>query len=104
MQTATIHPSGAHAHDASHDHHELSFLQKYIFSSDHKIIGIQYGVTALIFLFMLYSFSSGLTLYWTVQNLLSILQMKLTRAQDVKTNGKSAIVSVSAPSGSRKKL
>ena len=58
----------------------------------------------LIFLFMLYSFSSGLTLYWTVQNLLSILQMKLTRAQDVKTNGKSAIVSVSAPSGSRKKL
>ena len=33
----------------------------------------------LIFLFMLYNFSAGLTLYWTVQNLLSILQMKLTK-------------------------
>jgi YidC/Oxa1 family membrane protein insertase len=36
----------------------------------------------LIFLFILYNFSSGLTLYWTVQNLLSIAQMKLTRATD----------------------
>lgn len=33
----------------------------------------------LIFIFVLYNFSSGLALYWTVQNLLSILQMKLTR-------------------------
>src|SRR5688572_17607225 len=38
----------------------------------------------LMFLFILYNFSAGLTLYWTVQNLLSILQMKLTRAQDEK--------------------
>jgi YidC/Oxa1 family membrane protein insertase len=36
----------------------------------------------LIFLFILYNFSSGLTLYWTVQNLLSIAQMKLTRGLD----------------------
>lgn len=36
----------------------------------------------LMFLFMLYNYSAGLTLYWTVQNLLSIAQMKLTRAQD----------------------
>ena len=34
----------------------------------------------LMFLFFLYNFSSGLTLYWTVQNLLSILQTKLTKA------------------------
>jgi YidC/Oxa1 family membrane protein insertase len=33
----------------------------------------------LIFLFMLYNYSAGLTLYWTVQNLLSIAQMKLTK-------------------------
>jgi YidC/Oxa1 family membrane protein insertase len=33
----------------------------------------------LIFVFMLYNFSAGLALYWTVQNLLSILQMKLTK-------------------------
>jgi membrane protein insertase Oxa1/YidC/SpoIIIJ len=32
----------------------------------------------------LYNFSAGLTLYWTVSNLLSILQMKLTRAKDEK--------------------
>ncbi len=34
----------------------------------------------LIFVFMLYNFSAGLALYWTIQNLLSILQMRLTRA------------------------
>ena len=33
----------------------------------------------LIFLFMLYNMSAGLTLYWTVQNLLTIAQMKLTK-------------------------
>jgi YidC/Oxa1 family membrane protein insertase len=41
----------------------------------------------LMFLFILYNFSAGLTLYWTVQNLLTIAQMKLTRAQDAKTPG-----------------
>jgi len=33
----------------------------------------------LMFLVFLYNFSAGLTLYWTVQNLLTILQTKLTR-------------------------
>lgn len=32
-------------------HHEENFLQKYIFSVDHKVIGIQYGITSLLFLF-----------------------------------------------------
>jgi YidC/Oxa1 family membrane protein insertase len=36
----------------------------------------------LMFLAILYNFSAGLTLYWTVQNLLSIAQMKLTRTQE----------------------
>ncbi len=36
----------------------------------------------LMFLFILYNFSSGLTLYWTVQNLLTITQMKLTKSKD----------------------
>jgi YidC/Oxa1 family membrane protein insertase len=39
----------------------------------------------LIFIFILYNFSSGLTLYWTVQNLLTIAQMKLTRAGEAKS-------------------
>jgi cytochrome c oxidase subunit I len=47
-------PATSHAlpHAEAHDshHHELGFLQKYVFSTDHKIIGIQYGVTALLFL------------------------------------------------------
>ncbi|MDW7980795.1 MAG: membrane protein insertase YidC [Verrucomicrobiales bacterium] len=35
----------------------------------------------LFFLLFLYNFSAGLTLYWTVQNLLSIAQMKLTKIE-----------------------
>jgi cytochrome c oxidase subunit 1 len=31
--------------------HKLPFWKKYIFSTDHKVIGIQYGLTALSFLF-----------------------------------------------------
>ena len=33
------------------EHHEESFVWKYIFSQDHKVIGIQYGITAMLFLF-----------------------------------------------------
>jgi YidC/Oxa1 family membrane protein insertase len=36
----------------------------------------------LIFMVFLYNFSAGLTLYWTVQNLLTIAQMKVTKSQD----------------------
>ena len=32
-------------------HPKENFLQKYIFSVDHKIIGLQYGITSLLFLF-----------------------------------------------------
>ena len=39
-------------HDAheGHDHGNQHFMSKYVFSSDHKVIGIQYGVGALLFL------------------------------------------------------
>jgi len=37
--------------DDHQDAHELGFWQKYVFSVDHKVIGIQYGLTALCFLF-----------------------------------------------------
>lgn len=33
------------------EHHELGFIRKYVFSIDHKVIGIQYTITALLFLF-----------------------------------------------------
>src|SRR3954462_6703576 len=35
---------------AAHAHHEPGFLGKYIFSEDHKIIGIQFLFTSIIFL------------------------------------------------------
>lgn len=35
----------------------------------------------LMFLFILYNFSAGLTLYWTIQNLLTVVQTKLTKTQ-----------------------
>ena len=35
---------------ATHAHPELGFLRKYIFSEDHKIIGIQFLFTSIIFL------------------------------------------------------
>lgn len=39
----------------------------------------------LMIVVFLYNFSAGLTLYWTVQNLISILQMKLTKAKAAAT-------------------
>jgi cytochrome c oxidase subunit 1 len=46
--TSHAHPSTG-AHDAHHE--ELGFFRKYVFSTDHKVIGIQYGITSLLFLF-----------------------------------------------------
>jgi len=44
---------GHHDHHHDHAHHpELSFWRKYLFSVDHKTIGIQYALTALVFLFL----------------------------------------------------
>ncbi len=40
---------------AGHDHgDQLSIWRRYIFSTDHKVIGVQYGITALLFLFFGY--------------------------------------------------
>lgn len=47
---------------APHDHHELSFFRKYVYSTDHKMIGMQYGITSLIFLF--FGFCLMLLLRW----------------------------------------
>ena len=39
-----------HAPAHEHGHGEQHFLTKYVFSSDHKVIGIQYGIGGLLFL------------------------------------------------------
>src|SRR5258708_32041057 len=38
--------------EGAHGHTELGFLSKYIFSEDHKIIGIQFLFSSIIFLFI----------------------------------------------------
>src|SRR3984893_6131877 len=40
----------SHSHETAHAQPDLSFLRKYIFSEDHKIIGIQFLFTSIIFL------------------------------------------------------
>ena len=54
-------PHQAHgAHEAHHE--ELGFWRKYVFSTDHKVIGIQYAITGLLFL--LFGFSLMMLMRW----------------------------------------
>lgn len=50
----------------------------------------------LMFVFILYNFSAGLALYWTVQNLLSIVQMKLTKNEPVSIAPKKATTALAS--------
>ena len=54
----------------------------------------------LMFVFFFYSASSGLCLYWTVQNVLSIVQTKMTKVEPDKGNN---AVEVIPPNKKRKK-
>ncbi|HSY09994.1 MAG TPA: cytochrome C oxidase subunit I, partial [Candidatus Dormibacteraeota bacterium] len=54
----------AHHEDHAHEHHQPDFWSGYIFSTDHKIIGIQYGFTALCFL--LFGFFLMLMMRWQI--------------------------------------
>jgi len=53
------------ADDAHHGHDE-NFLRKYIFSTDHKVIGIQYALGAMVFL--LFGFSLVMLMRWSMAN------------------------------------
>jgi cytochrome c oxidase subunit 1 len=53
----------AHGHAEAH-HEELGFWRKYVFSQDHKVIGIQYGITALLFL--LFGFTLMMMMRWAL--------------------------------------
>jgi cytochrome c oxidase subunit 1 len=57
---ATHGPTHGHAHDHAYD--ELGFWRKYVFSQDHKVIGIQYAITALLFL--LFGFGLMMLMRW----------------------------------------
>jgi cytochrome c oxidase subunit 1 len=51
-----VHDAGAHHHD------DLPFWRRYVFSTDHKVIGIQYAITSLLFLF--FGFSLMMIMRW----------------------------------------
>ena len=55
---------------ASHDHHEIGFLRKYIFSTDHKVIGIQFMFTGLVFFLLggLFAMAIRYQLAWPWQS------------------------------------
>ena len=66
MSTVTdkpVHHGAEHAEHA-HEHHELGFWRKYVFSTDHKTIGIQYAVTGLLFLF--FGFCLMMLMRWSL--------------------------------------
>jgi len=61
MQAHAIPHTGVHAEE---HHEDAGFWRTYIFSTDHKVIGIQYGVTALCFLF--FGFCLMLMMRWQI--------------------------------------
>lgn len=60
------HDREAALHPAGDGHRHESVLRKYVFSVDHKVIGIQYGITSLVFL--LIGFSLMILLRWQLSN------------------------------------
>ena len=63
MDDATTFDTVAHGHAHEHAHHEeLGFWRKYVFSVDHKVIGIQYAITGLCFLF--FGFALMMLMRW----------------------------------------
>jgi cytochrome c oxidase subunit I len=62
--TAAHEHAHGHAHAHEHEHHELGFWQAYVFSQDHKVIGIQYAVTGLLFL--LFGFTLMMIMRWSM--------------------------------------
>ncbi|MBX3745835.1 MAG: cbb3-type cytochrome c oxidase subunit I [Verrucomicrobiae bacterium] len=65
-QQVTATPSATHGHTshAGDDHPHGGFWSTYIFSTDHKVIGIQYGVSSLVFLF--FGFLLMLAMRWQI--------------------------------------
>ncbi len=70
----------SHAHDDAHHHHEPTFIEKYIFSTDHKMIAKQYLITGLImgFIGIAMSLLFRMQLAWPEQSF-GIFEMLLGR-------------------------
>src|SRR5271156_3041558 len=65
-QGQSAHAVSSHGHgthdDHAHEHHELGFWRSYVFSTDHKTIGVQYLWGGLGFLF--FGFGLMLLMRW----------------------------------------
>ncbi len=59
---ATTHAPDDHAHAHDDHHYAPGFWKKWVFSTDHKMIGIQYGVTGLVFL--MFGFCMMMVMRW----------------------------------------
>ena len=59
-EQAIVAPKPHVAHEVHHE--ELGFWRKYVFSTDHKVIGIQYAITGMLFL--LFGFSLMMLMRW----------------------------------------
>ena len=57
----------------------------------------------VMFIFFLYNYSAGLALYWTVQNLLSVVQTKLMKAETPKPSPTSTTSPALTPVSKKKK-
>jgi cytochrome c oxidase subunit 1 len=51
-------------HEHEHHHHDEGFVRTYLFSTDHKTIGLQYGFTSLVFL--LFGFTLMMLMRWNL--------------------------------------
>src|SRR3989442_8399131 len=62
MDNVATHGPAVHGHPHEPAHEELGFWRAYIFSQDHKVIGIQYSITGLFFL--LFGFTLMMIMRW----------------------------------------
>ena len=67
--TDTLNPSSGPAHDLHH--HNPSFIKKYVFSTDHKMIGVQFLITTLIMMLLGGALALGIRwqLAWPWENM-----------------------------------
>jgi cytochrome c oxidase subunit 1 len=61
---AEAHTQEGHDDHGHHEHYDPGFWRKWVFSTDHKMIGIQYAVTGLAFLF--FGFGLMMVMRWSI--------------------------------------
>lgn len=66
MADAHAHDTHEHGDHGAHEehHHVLPFWRHWLFSTDHKVIGLQYGLTGLAFLF--FGFTLMMVMRWQI--------------------------------------